>query len=140
MRDTDLTGKDELKLVRYKILFIKRDFEYAFPEREELVHDEMDGQAFASWKIAEFIQEIGRPPYGKIPGKWKDAKDQPKYPPKGYVTDDKQHFTGFKDEDKKYLRVYFEVLERYPREEFRHSERQVEVLEEIRDELARKHA
>ena len=26
-----------LKLVRYKILFVKRDYEYAFPEQEELI-------------------------------------------------------------------------------------------------------
>jgi hypothetical protein len=32
--------------------------------------------------------------------------------------------------------VYFDVLQRYPREEFRHGERQIEVLEEIRDRLA----
>src|SRR5437588_561310 len=36
MRDKDLSD-DQLKLVRYKILFVKRDYEAAFPEREEVV-------------------------------------------------------------------------------------------------------
>jgi hypothetical protein len=31
--------------------------------------------------------------------------------------------------------VYFEVLDRYDREEFKYHERQIEVLEEIRDRL-----
>ena len=34
MSDKDLND-DQLKLVRYKILFVKRDYETAFPEREE---------------------------------------------------------------------------------------------------------
>jgi len=38
-------------------------------------------------------------------------------------------------EDKKYLRLFFEVLERFPREDFKHEERQIEVLEQIRDRL-----
>jgi len=38
MRDKDLSD-DQLKLVRYKILFVKRDYETAFPEQEELVAD-----------------------------------------------------------------------------------------------------
>jgi hypothetical protein len=86
MHDTDLSGKDELKLVRFKILFIKRDFEHVFYEREELIHEDIDGQAFASWKIAEFIQEIGRPPYGSIPQKWRNEDGSAKYPPPAYRT------------------------------------------------------
>src|SRR5712691_1464821 len=42
MSDKDLSNKDLLKLVRYKILFVKRDYEAAFPEAEELVSDPMD--------------------------------------------------------------------------------------------------
>src|SRR5262245_31292070 len=38
MSDRDLRD-DMLKLVRYKVLFVKRDYEHVFYEKEELVHD-----------------------------------------------------------------------------------------------------
>src|SRR5689334_15639974 len=39
------------------------------------------------------------------------------------------------DEEKKYLRVSFDVLDSWPREAFAYEERQIEVLEQIRDRL-----
>src|SRR5688572_26987 len=39
--DKDLRD-DTLKLVRYKILFVKRDYEHAFAEQEALVSDNLD--------------------------------------------------------------------------------------------------
>src|SRR5581483_9547822 len=106
-------GKDELKLVRYKVLFIKRDLEYAFPEKEELVHDDLDGQAFTSWKIAEFIQDLSAPEtekerWHKVPSKWNAkhyptsaAKEPNRYRANGYLR-------GLPEEDKKYLRLFYE--------------------------------
>jgi hypothetical protein len=41
------------------------------------------------------------------------------------------------DEETKYLRVSFDVLDKCPRETFAYKERQVEVLEQIRDQLRR---
>ncbi len=35
--------------------------------------------------------------------------------------------------EKKYLRVYYEILKRYPREKFKFEEKQIEVLREIKD-------
>jgi len=129
---------DMLKLVRYKILFVKRNYEHAFPEQEDLVYDNIDGNSFTAWKVAEFIQELAKvkaekTPEGqarvgfRVPGNWKH------YPGRKYVFNG--YLTGFPHEDKKYLRVYYEVLERFPREKFRHDERQIEVLEDIRDRL-----
>jgi len=133
MAERDLHD-DMLKLVRYKILFVKRDFEYAFPEQEELVADNMDGAGYTAWKVAEFIQNLGKTP---IPDKWLDkkyprdaSKDVPANPPKSHPTIDR-----LDEEDKKYLRVYYEVLDRYPRERFKYEERQIEVLEQIRDKM-----
>ena len=135
MRDKDLSD-DQLKLVRYKILFVKRDYEVAFPEREELVHDNMTGDAFAAWKVAEFIQELNRRGT-HVPSKWRDGDGKLKYPPgkehtektdKGWV------LLGLPEGDKKYLRVYYEVLERYVREE---EEDQVVVLRSIREAIDR---
>jgi hypothetical protein len=129
-QDKDLHD-DMLKLVRYKILFVRREYEYAFPEQEDLVSDNMDGSAFTAWKIAEFIQDLHRE-MTRVPLKWVDKKYATEYwsDPKngGYLT-------GLPHEDKKYLRVYYEVLERYPREKFKYEEQQIKVLEDIRDRI-----
>lgn len=124
-----------LKLVRYKVLFIKRDYEWAFPEQEALVHDNMDASAFTGWKLAEFIQQLQNPVrYGvqptRVPHEWKGYPG-PAYTRRG--NDGVLYLTGFPPDDKKYLRVYFEVLERYTREKFRYEEEQIDVLKEIRD-------
>src|SRR5262249_26784246 len=64
---------DKLKLVRYKILFVKRNYEHAFPEREELVADNTDTAAYTAWKIAEFIQSLSKQPRNiEVPGAWRD--------------------------------------------------------------------
>lgn len=142
MSDKDLSGKDMLKLVRYKILFIKRDYEVAFPEVEEVVSDPMDDCDYAAWKVAEFIQKLDQT---AVPIKWGGGKVKEKKPiyPKDkngllaqYKTD-RWYVDKLPEDDKKYLRVYFEVLARYEREAFKYQERQVEVLEEIRDNLRR---
>lgn len=125
--DKDLQD-DLLKLVRYKILFVRREFEVAFPEQEDIVSDNMDGDAFSAWKVAEFIQDL---PDGevRIPAKWLEQQ----YPPAEFRKGNS--LIGLPHEDKKYLRVYYEVLERYPREKFKYEEQQIRVLEEIRDKV-----
>lgn len=132
MSDTDLSGKDTLKLVRYKILFIKRDYETAFPEHEELVADSMDDTGYTAWKIAEFIQRLGKKKT-EVPAKWKSYPENPEKPELPYR--ENGILLGLPESDKKYLRVYFEVLARYDRQEFKYHERQIEVLEEIRDRI-----
>ena len=128
--DKDLRD-DMLKLVRYKVLFVKREYEHAFPEQEDLVSDNMDGAAFTAWKIAEFIQQLGRGET-RLPHKWGEKG----YPSATYRRDGA--LLGLDEEDKKYLRVYYEVLERYPREKFKYEEQQVRVLEQIRDTLRKR--
>lgn len=127
--DKDLRD-DMLKLVRYKILYVRREYEVTFPEREDIVSDNMDGDAFTAWKVAEFIQELahGTTP---VPPKWAGQNY-----PEDYRSPDGKYLTGIPHEDKKYLRVYYEVLERYPREKFKYEEQQIRVLEEIRDKVA----
>jgi hypothetical protein len=141
MRDTDLSNRQDidckpdceiLKLVRYKILFVMRDYECAFPEEEELVADELTDTAFTAWKIAEFVQRLDDekdPIRSRLPSKWvkylgEKCKDTPnaKHP---------------KAEDKKFLRVYYEVLERYPREKLRYHEQELEELRNINSSLSK---
>ena len=126
-RDRDLHD-DMLKLVRYKILFVRREYEHAFPEQEDLVYDSMDGTAFAAWKVAEFIQHLAKLKT-PVPDKWTK---------KGYPKSCHQQngmLTGLDDEDKKYLRVYYEVLERYPREKFKYEEEQIDILRQIMNKM-----
>jgi hypothetical protein len=129
MSDTNLSD-DLLKLVRYKILFVKRDYETAFPEREDLVYDNMTGEAFTAWKVAEFIQRLGTE---EVPSKWLK-----KNYPRAYSDQerkDKQYVKSLDEDDKKYLRVYFEVLERYEREEAKYEQQEIDVLKQIRDRI-----
>jgi hypothetical protein len=128
--DKDLRD-DMLKLVRYKVLFVKREYEHAFPEQEDLVSENMDGTAFTAWKVAEFIQELAKHKT-VVPSAW--GKTYPMNFRDGNI------LTGLPDEDKKYLRVYFEVMDRYAREKFKFEEEQINVLEDIRDELKKKRA
>jgi len=141
--DKDLHD-DMLKLIRYKVLFVKREYEHAFNETEDLVSENMDGTAFAAWKTAEFIQELAKEET-RLPTKWDDKSYPPgeKDPndPKKEINRHVKQKNGYKylvslpDEDKKYVRVYFEVLERYPREKFKYEEQQIRVLEQIRDKI-----
>lgn len=126
MPDRDLSG-DDLKLVRYKVLFIKRDYEHAFPEDEALVSDNMDGGSFTAWKIAEFIQHLERVGIAK-PESWKDYPEGDQYFKDGKLV-------RLPDADKKYLRLYFEVLDRYPREEAEYDRKQVDVLKKISSKI-----
>jgi hypothetical protein len=122
----NLGGKN-LKLVRYKILFVKRGFEVAFPEQEDLIADDLTPEAFTAWKVAQFIQSL---PNIKRPQLWADKN----YP--HYTSDHPKpadgHIHWLNEDDKKFLRVYYQVLAIYPREE---GKEQVEVLQEIRDVL-----
>lgn len=131
MADKNLSD-DQLKLVRYKILFVKRDYEWAFKEREELVPDNMTGEAFTAWKVAEFIQRLRREP---IPEKWL-KKDYPRPLTEEQREARRRHedvYIGWLDEDdKKYLRVFYEVLDRYVRED---EEDEIAVLQDIRKSI-----
>ena len=159
MPDTNLND-DMLKLVRYKILFIKRDYEHAFGEQEELVWDNMTDTAFTAWKVAEFIQNLDtiRTPekwclkhYPPLPRSVDDPSNEPikTEASKGESAKEsskaaagpvlnREFIRWLPEEDKKHIRVYYEVMARYSREKFKHDERQIEVLEQIRDRLPAK--
>ena len=122
MSDKDLSGED-LKLVRYKVLFIKRDYEWAFQEQEELVYDDMTESAFTAWKIGEFIQVLARDKY-EFPDKWEKSAELRAHKVGRFLR-------GLPEDDKKHLRVYFEVLEHYKREPLKYQEEQLDILRGI---------
>ncbi len=78
VNDRDLRD-DLLKLVRYKVLFVKRDYEHAFPEQEGLIAENLDSATFTLWKVAEFIQHLGKD-LTEVPEKWLTRN----YPPSKY--------------------------------------------------------
>jgi len=124
MPDTNLND-DMLKLVRYKILFIKRTYEFAFKEKDELVRENRTDSAFTAWKIAEFVQSLDRI---EVPETWKE------YPEGRTKRDGKEYISDLGD-DKKFLRVYFEVLQRYAREKLLYEEDQLAALKGIRQAI-----
>lgn len=129
---------DRLKLVRFKVLFLKNNLEAAFQEEEELVTEEVTKEGFISWKVAEFIQKMGR---GEVrqPTKWREENNYPEHEG-GTIErrDNVNYVITLPDADKRFLRVYSEVLCWYDRERRNYERDQVGVLAEIRDEL-RKH-
>ena len=130
----DVEPCDQLRLIRYKVLFLKRDLEVAFPEQEELVAEDMPKDGFISWKIAEFIQAMAR---GEVPqpGKWKE-KDYPSNAAGGNV--ENGNVLALPDKDKRFFRVYCQVLACYDRERMNYERDQIDVLKEIRDAIKEK--
>lgn len=122
MRDQDLSG-DDLKLVRYRVLFVKREYEVAFPERDDLLTYSTGPAEYGGLKIAEFMEDAAKGGVAQPP-KWK-AKGYPPangQPPGGW---------SIPSEDRKYVKFYFEVLDRIPREKAEYAKDQVDVLREI---------
>jgi hypothetical protein len=100
----------------------------AFREQEDIVSENMDGTAFTAWKVAEFMQALERGET-EVPRRWREKN----YPSGDCTSDGK--LKKLPEDDKKYLRVYYEVLDRYPREKFKYEENQIRVLEQIRDKM-----
>lgn len=94
---------DQVKLVRYSIVSVKRDQEEILEQDEILVTDNLTPEGFASWQIAAYFQRD-------------DHKD-------------------FPHEDKKYLRVCYEVLCRWVREPLHYEKRQLDELKGIREAI-----
>lgn len=121
-----------LRLYRYKILFVKRGYEVAFDEHEDLVSDDLRDTDFVAWKIAEFIQDLK---HIKIPPKWSSKNYPP--PPKDpkHSRPDNTYIHWLDEDDKKYLRVYFEILDTYCREPLDYEQQQLNILGDIRDAI-----
>jgi hypothetical protein len=90
-----------LKLIRYKVLFVKPGHECVLSEGWDTVPDNIDFNICASLKKEQLLWEMrrGRIP---VPGTWQIGLS-PKYVRAGKLR-------GLSEEDKEYLRVYFEVF------------------------------
>jgi hypothetical protein len=108
MSDTSLSD-DLVKLVRYTIVNIERDREAIVGRGEEIVTDNLSDDAFASWMIAKHV------PLDSYKGK------------NGWGEDDAR----------KSLRVCYEVLGRWPKQDRKYEKRQLEILEGIKEALVK---
>ena len=125
MVDTDLSS-DDLKVVRYRIIFKKRDYETELETNEALINYSTDGGSYGALKIAEFFDKVlaGQVP---LPAKWKHLR----YPRN--ATDVKWRIPN---EDLKYVGFSYEVIRREERQEKDYDRQQVRVLRDIERTLA----
>jgi hypothetical protein len=126
MGDQDLGG-DDLKIVRYRIIFTKRDFEAVLDEAEEEIVDyTTDGGSFGGLKVARFMARLAK---GKVPLplEWKGTDYPEKNAPK----------RGWQipQEDERYISFVYEVIRRVERQEAEYAKDKVHVLRQIRDTL-----
>lgn len=114
---TDLQD-DTVKLVAYTIVSLKRDKEKIMPGGKDsvIVTDNMTGEAFESKILAEYLTKLVPDP----------DNDQKKFRPRDKIDPG----------DLKYLRVYYVVSHRWPRESLKFEEREIDVMKGIRDRLA----
>jgi hypothetical protein len=125
MTGQDLGG-DDLKVVRYRIIFTKRDNEATLFEGEETVNYPTDGGSYGGLKVADFFQKVLEHKIHR-PQKWVDAN----YPPNAPSNTDWQ----IPNDDKRYVTFLYEVLGRVEREEAEYDKEKVRLLGEIRDRL-----
>jgi len=121
--DQDLND-DMNKLVRYSIVCVDRENETVLQGiRETLVKDRMDHSGFTAWKIMEFVRRMVNSQVN-VPDDWMTD------PPEG-ATIHHDKLMGFEGDVMKYLRVPFQVVERYPRERYKYEEKQNKILKNI---------
>ena len=128
MSDQDLSGND-LKYVRFSILFTKRNLEATLQQdRETLLDYSTDGASFAALKIGEFM---GRVAAGKVPRPliWKEND---------YPTASSPEFGWeLKDEDLRYITLIYEVERRLPKQDAHYERDQVKALQGIESQLSK---
>ena len=130
-RDQDLSG-DDLKVVQYRIIFTKRDYEATLYENEETINYSTNGASFGAEMISNFTTDLvqnGR----EIPNNWKDSEDEMNYPPDDYIRDGRYY--GIPSDDRKYITFLYEVKGRFDRQEKEYDKEQVKILEQIRRRL-----
>src|SRR5712671_1038422 len=120
---------DLVKLVVYSIISVRRDCE-RFLEKatgQIVVTDSMRGEDFMNWMIAKYLQSIEKDQSAS-----KDVKtDKDQSAPKDVKPESDCKDAKYTCEDRKYLRIHYAVVRRWPREPMRFEERQVEEIRKI---------
>jgi len=122
MPTADINLNDEMvKLVAYTIVSLKPDEERVMEggEGQLVLTRSMSGDDFAAWMLARFLQQ-------EVSTYDQGANAVMK--PRGQL---------LSPEELKYLRVYFVVSTRWPREPRKFEERQINVLQQIERAIVR---
>jgi hypothetical protein len=121
MADTNLND-DMVKLVEYSIVTIQREREALLEKGGQvIVADDLTGDAFSNARIADWVNTSEDERLKRI----RDINE-----PKGAAK-----FKSVRDIDTDALRVYYNVLERWPKEDLTKDERQIAALEELPERL-----
>lgn len=126
MGDQDLGG-DDLKVVRYRIIFTKRDYEAVLDEAdEEIVDYPTDGGSFGGLKVADFMGKVAA---GRVdlPIEWR-GKDYP-------ATNTPRRGWRIPRDDQRYISFIYEVIRRVERQDANYNKDEVKVLKQIRDAI-----
>jgi hypothetical protein len=127
----DLSG-DDLKVVRWRIIFTRPDLEASFEERTEIVAYSTNGGSLGGIKVAEFIGKVERKEFER-PRKWRDNE----YPPTsnfpgGDQTPKDEKYWSFPDEDLRYIEFQYEVIRREAKQDPNHGSDRTKDLRDIR--------
>jgi hypothetical protein len=107
MRDQDLGG-DDLKVIRYRIIYTKRDHEAFLEDGDTLIDYRTTAADYGGLLICSFMEKV--------------AKGQIQLPAKvGKIS----------EEDRRYVRITLEVVDRFPRESGDYDRRKVQELASI---------
>lgn len=103
----------EVKLIGYFIVSVRPGRERLLPKGTDtiVITDNMSDEAFTGYVVARYFQSVGF---------------------RELSLDERTDVEA----DRRYLRVHFNVVRRWPREPRKYDERQIAVLEEIGRELA----
>jgi hypothetical protein len=131
MDDQDLSG-DDLKVVRYRVLFTKPDLEITFKEEQELINYPTNGGSLGGLKVAHFMGDVEKHKVQRPP-KWKESGND--YPPgaKGDMDWKIPH------EDERYIEFQYEVIRREPKQDpnyDRDRNREIRRIQKSIDDLA----
>jgi hypothetical protein len=130
MDDQDLSG-DDLKVVRYRILFTKPNLEVTLQrDKEELINYSTNGASFGGLKIAEFLSNHKEKKI-KIPRpeRWRHDFYPEDYKPA--PGDLKQTDWNFPEEDRRYIEFHYEVVDRQERKYADYDQEKVKQLKRI---------
>ncbi len=134
-KDSTLTRIDDntVTLIAYTIVSVKRGDEKIMDggEGSVIVTEKMSDADFASWILAKYMQEEVDPPASPMEKK-KEKVDAPGHPAKKT-----RRAELIKREELQYLRVYYVVSNRWPREPLEFEQKEVTALQEIRDAIGK---
>ena len=115
--------------VQYQILFVRRDFESIFQDTQTVVTQNMSGDGFVAWRIANFVELMSTVGVPLNPSALVNMIKLAELD--GGVVIEDGRLIRLSPDNNQYLRVEYQVLSEIAREEANYEEEQTEALQEI---------